>query len=67
MFGALSDGTTCPKTTRSISRGGTPARATTSATTAVPSSTDDILANAVPALRNGVLTPATMATRSAIR
>jgi hypothetical protein len=65
MFGALTDGTTCPKTTRPTSFGSRSARASSSAVTILPSSRADRSRYAVDCLAKGVRRPSTIAMRSA--
>jgi hypothetical protein len=63
MFGATTEGITVPNTSISTSLPLRFVRWISSATQSLPSSIADMDLKAVPALVNGVLTPATIATR----
>src|ERR1051325_11334901 len=63
MFGTRADGTTCPKITSSTSWPSRFVRSSSSRVAYRPRSTARAFFNAVPALLNGVRTPATTATR----
>src|ERR1051325_5644998 len=67
MFGTRADGTTCPKITSSTSWPSRFVRSSSSRVAYRPRSTARAFFNAVPALLNGVRTPATTATRRPLR